>query len=170
MEDKSREFAQVKPEVVTKSIEEFSKPQYAVDILKVGVPVSMPHVEGAPGARLAIFACGSKKYFRQATDAACVPFIYLSEGVSNELFDDALQLAAEAEANFSGVLCGRATWKDGVPIYVKEGLGALEKWLNEQGVHNIERVNARLVAARPWFARFASDSNATAFRAGNAGS
>lgn len=53
---------------------------------------------------------------------------------------------------------------------MKEGLGALEKWLNEQGVHNIERVNARLVAARPWFARFASDSNATAFRAGNAGS
>jgi tagatose 1,6-diphosphate aldolase len=172
MEDKSREFAQVKPEVVTKSVEEFSKSPYAVDILKVGVPVSMPHVEGAPGAQRDWLYSReqAKKYFRQAADAAGVPFIYLSEGVSNELFDDALQLAAEAEVNFSGVLCGRATWKDGVPIYVNEGLGALEKWLSEQGVQNIERVNARLVAARPWFARFTSDSNATAFRAGNIGS
>jgi|SRR5215472_2074149 len=171
MEDKSREFAQVKPEVVTKSVEEFSKHQYGVDILKVGVPVSMPYVESAPGAeRDWVYSrAETKEYFRQSSDAAGVPFIYLSEGVSNELFDDGLQLAAEAGATFSGVLCGRATWKDGVPIYVSGGLGALENWLGEQGVRNIERVNARLAAARPWFACSASDSNATASRAGNKG-
>jgi tagatose 1,6-diphosphate aldolase len=169
MEDKSREFAQVKPDAVAESVEEFSKPQYGVDVLKVGVPVNMAYVEDAPGAeRDWLYSREeAKQHFRRAADAARVPFIYLSEGVGNELFEDALQLAAEAGANFSGVLCGRATWKDGVPIYVKEGLRALEKWLNEQGVHNIERVNARLVAARPWFARFARDSNETAFRAGS---
>jgi tagatose-1,6-bisphosphate aldolase len=42
-----------------------------------------------------------------------VPFIYLSEGASNDAFLHALELAAEAGVKFSGVLCGRAAWKDG---------------------------------------------------------
>jgi len=163
MEDKSREFAQVKPEVVTKSVEEFSKLRYGVDALKVGVFVSMAYVEGAPGAdRDWLYSREEAKiHFRSAADAAGVPFIYLSEGVSNELFDDALQLAAEAGSVFSGVLCGRATWKDGVPIYMNEGARALEKWLSDQGVKNILRVNARLSTATPWFAFREGDSAAT---------
>ncbi|PYT73601.1 MAG: tagatose 1,6-diphosphate aldolase [Acidobacteria bacterium] len=154
MEDKSREFAKLKTDVVTASVEEFSKPQYGVDVLKVGVPVSMAYVEGTPGAeRDWLYSREeAKRHFRRAASAARLPFIYLSEGVGNELFDDALQLAAEAGANFSGVLCGRATWKDGVPIHVREGLAALEKWLSGEGVRNIQRVNARLSAAKPWFA------------------
>jgi len=53
--------------------------------------------------------------------------------------------------NFSGVLCGRATWKDAIPIYGKQGVKALEDWLNDQGVKNIKNVNGRLTAAKPWF-------------------
>jgi hypothetical protein len=30
-------------------------------------------------------------------------------------------MAAEAGTDYSGVLCGRATWKDGIPIYGKQG-------------------------------------------------
>jgi tagatose 1,6-diphosphate aldolase len=163
LEDKSREFARVKPEVVTKSVEEFSKPQYGVDALKVGVPVSMAYVEGSPGAEADWLYSReeAKRHFRCAAEVARVPFIYLSEGVSNEAFDDALQLAAEAGAAFSGVLCGRATWKDGVPIYVNGGVAALEKWLSDQGVKNIKRVNGRLSAAKPWFAASKRDSAAT---------
>jgi tagatose 1,6-diphosphate aldolase len=163
MEDTSREFAKVKPEVVTLSVEEFSKPQYGVDVLKVGVPVNMAYVEGTPGAAPDCLYSRqeAKRHFRRAAEAACVPFIYLSEGVSNELFDEALRLAGEAGVNFSGVLCGRATWKDGVPIYVNEGVVALEKWLSDQGVKNIQRVNARLSAARPWFECYERDSTAT---------
>jgi len=163
MDEKGREFAKVKPDIVTQSVEEFSKPQYGVDVLKVGVPVSIAYVEGAPGAdKDCVYSREeARRRFRCAADAARVPFIYLSEGVSNELFDDALQLAAEAGARFSGVLCGRATWKDGVPIYLKEGVVALENWLKDQGVHNIQRVNARLRAAKPWFAPREGESAAT---------
>lgn len=166
MEDKSREFAQVKPAVVTQSVEEFSKPQYSVDVLKVGVPVDMAYVEGAPGVQQGWLhsRAEAKRHFRGAAQAARVPFIYLSEGVSNAVFDDALQLAAQAGARFSGVLCGRATWKDGVPIYINEGLGALENWLNDEGVKNIQRVNARLGAAQPWFAPREGESAATLSR------
>lgn len=163
MEDKSREFAKVKPDVVTQSVEEFSKPRYGVDVLKVGVPVNISYVEGAPGAeRDWLYSLEeAKAHFRCAAKAARVPFIYLSEGVSNELFDDALRLAAEARANFSGVLCGRATWKDGVVIYVREGVAALESWLKVEGVKNIERINARLSAAKPWFAPREGESAAS---------
>lgn len=163
MDEKSRDFAKVKPDVVVHSVEEFSKPQYGVDVLKVGMPVSMSYVEGAPGAAQD-WLCRrdeAKRHFCRASEAARVPFIYLSEGMSNELFADALQLASEAGAGFSGVLCGRATWKDGVPIYVKEGVAALEKWLAEEGAKNIQRVNARLGPAKPWFAALPGESAAS---------
>lgn len=60
-------------------------------------------------------------------------------------------MAAEAGTDFSGVLCGRATWKEGIPIYGKQGVKALEDWLNSEGVKNIEAVNAALKPAKPWW-------------------
>lgn len=163
MDEKSRHFAKLKPDVVVQSVEEFSKPQYGVDVLKIGVPVSMVYVEGAPGsAQDWLYRRDeAKRHLRRASEAARVPFIYLSEGVSNELFDYALQLASDSGANFSGVLCGRATWKDGVPIYVKEGVAALENWLRQEGARNIQCVNARLGAAKPWVAALQGKSAAT---------
>ena len=59
----------------------------------------------------------AKAFFRRAADVASRPFIYLSAGVSNAEFTEALELAAEAGTRFSGVLCGRATWKDGMYDY-----------------------------------------------------
>lgn len=152
MDEKGREFAKCKPEVVTASVAEFSKPQYAVDVLKVGVPVNMAYVEGSPsaGPETLYSREQAKQYFREAAVAARVPFIYLSEGVSNETFEYALELAGEAGAAFSGVLCGRATWKDGVAVFAQHGMNALDKWLSSEGIRNIQRVNAKLSAARSW--------------------
>jgi tagatose 1,6-diphosphate aldolase len=153
MDEKSREFAALKPEVVTRGIEEFSKPQYRVDVLKVGVPINMALVGSREGqtANAVYTREEAKEHFRRAAAAARKPFIYLSEGVSNETFSETLELATDAGTNFSGVLCGRATWKDGVPIFVTGGLSALEGWLASEGVKNIERVNALLASAKPWF-------------------
>jgi len=85
----------------------------------------------------------------------------LSEGVSNETFSDALAIAAEAGSGFSGVLCGRATWQDGVSAFAQHGEAALDAWLNDQGVKNIQNVNARLAAARPWNAKRSALSERT---------
>ena len=74
--------------------------------------------------------------------------------MSNETFGLALELAAEAGARFSGVLCGRATWKDGVAIFVRDGYAALEDWLHADGVRNIQNVNVRLAGAYPWFEKY----------------
>jgi tagatose 1,6-diphosphate aldolase len=156
MDDKGPEFARIKPEVVTRSVEKFCDPRFAVDVLKVGVPVNMNYVESAKISRSAwIYSREeSRAHFRRASQAASLPFIYLSEGVSNETFSDALVLATEAGSSFSGVLCGRAIWQGGVPVFAQHGAAALENWLQEHGVRNIQNVNAHLAAARPWFDKF----------------
>jgi tagatose 1,6-diphosphate aldolase len=46
---KSEEYAKVKPEKVFKTIEEFSKPQYDVTVLKVEIPFNIKYVEGFNG-------------------------------------------------------------------------------------------------------------------------
>lgn len=161
-DEKGIDFARRKPRMVTKSMEEFSKPQYGVDVLKVEVPVNMAFVAGARAAKgeLAYTRDQAKEYFREAAAAARKPFIYLSAGVSNETFAETLELAAESGVNFSGVLCGRATWKDGIPVYAKQGLKAFEDWLADQGVKNIQNVNSRLKAAKSWFSFYGVSSPA----------
>jgi tagatose 1,6-diphosphate aldolase len=46
-DEKGFEYAKAKPEIVKKSMEEFSKPQYFVDVLKVEVPINAEFVEGS---------------------------------------------------------------------------------------------------------------------------
>ena len=153
MDEKSIEFARIKHEVVAAGMSEFSKQRYRVDVLKVGMPVNLSFVEGSPSPDGAILHSReqAKQYFLSAAARASIPFIYLSEGVSNDAFRFGLELAAEARVGFSGVLCGRATWKDGVEILVKQGPHALQDWLGREGVRNIENVNECLGRARPWF-------------------
>ncbi|HXM92941.1 MAG TPA: tagatose 1,6-diphosphate aldolase [Candidatus Dormibacteraeota bacterium] len=160
MDEQRVEFARIKPDVTARSMEEFSRPEYAVDVIKVGVPVNMAFVKGqhSDSGTAAYTREEAKAHFLRAASSARRPFIYLSEGVSNEMFNDALELAVEAGANFCGVLCGRATWKDGVPIFATKGVQALEDWLSNQGTKNIQEVNARVAHAKPWFEIYGATS------------
>ncbi|HET7107447.1 MAG TPA: tagatose 1,6-diphosphate aldolase [Candidatus Acidoferrum sp.] len=153
MDEKGIEFARIKHEIVAAGMKEFSNPQYRVDVLKIGMPVNLSFVEGSPSSTGEILYTReqAKRHFLLAAACSSIPFIYLSEGVSNSAFQFGLQLASEAGAGFSGVLCGRATWKDGVEIFVKQGPRALEDWLASEGVRNIAGVNQCLAAAIPWF-------------------
>jgi len=162
LDEKGPEFARIKPDAVTRSIAEFCKPSYAVDVLKVGVPVNMHFVESSslPRSQAVYSRSQARSHFKHASQAASLPFIYLSEGVPNQLFTDALSLAAEAGSDFSGVLCGRAIWQGGVPVFVQHGACALDDWLQEHGVRNIQNVNAHLSAARPWFEKIGASSGA----------
>ncbi len=154
-DEKGVEFAKLKPQIVTRTMEEFSKPQYMVDVLKVEVPVNANFVEGSSVYK------GQKAYtreealghFRSAAAVATKPFIYLSAGVSNAQFIESLQMAAEAGTDYSGVLCGRATWKEGIPVYAKNGVKALEDWLAKDGIRNINAVNDAIKSAKPWYVK-----------------
>ena len=150
--EKGLEFAKIKPQVVIGSMKEFTKPQYNVDVLKVEVPVNAEFVEGSAvyKGEKAYTRAEALAYYRQGAEVATKPFIYLSAGVSNAQFVESLNMAKEAGTDFSGVLCGRATWKDGMPIYATKGVKALEDWLSTEGVKNINAVNAALTGATPW--------------------
>ena len=138
-------YAKIKPEIVKKSIEEFSKDRYHVDVLKIEVPVNMPYVDkGAYTKKEAI------DWFRTCANVTTKPFIYLSAGVSDDEFRASLTLATEAGVAWNGVLCGRATWKEGIPVYAKGGVKALETWLADRGVQNIQALNTVIEkGARP---------------------
>jgi tagatose 1,6-diphosphate aldolase len=147
-------LARRKPDAVTRYMEEFSQPRYGVDVLKVEVPFNIKYVEGsrAFAGNAAYTMNDAMRQFREAADAAQKPFIYLSAGVTNEVFLETLELAAQAGTQFSGVLCGRATWQEGIPVYAREGYDALVGWLEEKGVANIEALNAVLAkGAQPWW-------------------
>jgi len=158
-DEKGLDYAKKKPEVVIASMKEFSKDRYGVDVLKVEVPVNMKFVEGARayGGQKAYSKKEAMDLFRKAAGVATKPFIYLSAGVSNAEFTESLELAAEAEVKFNGVLCGRATWKDGIPVYAKQGADAFRKWLQSEGVKNINNVNERLKAATSWHAIYEAE-------------
>jgi tagatose 1,6-diphosphate aldolase len=161
-DEKGIEFAKIKPKYVTAYMEEFSKPRYGVDVLKVEVPVNMKYVSGtrAFGGQEAYSRQEAMKLFRESAAAASKPFIYLSAGVTDEMFRETLELAAEAGTSFSGVLCGRATWQDGIPAYAKEGVGGFEAWLEDRGVKNIQALNEVLAkGAKPWWDAYGGKGN-----------
>lgn len=152
-DNNSPEFARVKPRKVTGAMVEFSKECYHVDVLKVEVPVNMNFVEGFtnPGVEAVYTRDEALNFFKAQSDATDLPFIFLSAGVSAALFQETLVFAREAESTFNGVLCGRATWNDGVAIFAREGEAATRHWLQTTGRQNLEELNAVLqTTAHSW--------------------
>lgn len=146
----SKEFAKVKPHKVIEMMKEFSKPRYQVDVLKVEVPVNMKYVEGFAEGEVVYTKEEAAKYFKEQSEATNLPFIFLSAGVSASLFQDTLRFAHDAGSTFNGVLCGRATWADGVKPFVTGDEAQVRDWLQTQGRNNIEELNEVLkVTATP---------------------
>lgn len=139
---------------------EFSKSAYQVDVLKVEFPVITAYVEGSAvySGERAYGMEEALEHFRAADAAAQLPYIYLSAGVNSAEFLESLRLALRAGARFSGVLCGRANWQGGVPVYAKSAseldVGALTEWLKTSGLRNIRAINALLRSATPWHSWF----------------
>ncbi|KRM07149.1 tagatose 1,6-diphosphate aldolase [Liquorilactobacillus ghanensis DSM 18630] len=143
---KSKEYAKVKPHKVNEMIKEFAKDRYLVDVLKVEVPVNMAYVAGYNGENTAVYTKEeATAYFKEQTAATNnVPFIFLSAGVSAQLFQETLKFAATTGSTFNGVLCGRATWRGAIEPFAKEGKEAGKQWLDDQGRKNIEELNTIL--------------------------
>src|SRR5262245_46150441 len=80
-DEKGLEFARKKPEYVTRYMEEFSKPRYGVDVLKVEIPINVAYLAGSRafrGGEAAYDKAAALEIFRSAAAAAKKPFIYLS--------------------------------------------------------------------------------------------
>jgi len=162
-DEKGVAFARKKPEYVAQAMDEFSKPRYGVDVLKVELPVNPAFVAGTrsfTGEVIAYSRQETMEHFRNTASATSRPFIYLSAGSSDEVFCEMLELAAEAGVKYSGVLCGRATWQNAIPVYANKGVAALEGWLADQGRQNIQTLNNVLAqGAVPWWDVYGGKGN-----------
>ena len=162
-DEKGLTFARKKPGYVALTMQEFSKPCYGVDVLKIEVPINPTFMTGNPaftGEGVAYSRQEAIEHFRNVANATTMPFIFLSAGVTDEVFCEMLELAAEAGIKFSGVLCGRATWQEGIAVYAHEGIAALERWLKEQGTQKIQTINKVLArCATPWWDVYGGKDN-----------
>lgn len=140
-DNSTAEYAKVKPRKVIEAMKVFSDSRYNVDVLKVEVPVNMKFVEGFSDGETVYTKEEAANYFKLQEESTSLPYIYLSAGVSAKLFQDTLKFAHDSGAKFNGVLCGRATWANGVEVFAKEGEKATVEWLNTIGRKNIEELN-----------------------------
>ncbi len=170
-DEKGLAFARKKPEYVARAMQEFSKPQYGVDVLKVEMPINPTFMAGSSaftGEGVAYSHQEAIEHFRNAASATTMPFIFLSGGATDQVFCEMLELTAEASIKFSGVLCGRATWQEGIPIFANEGVVALTRWLEDRGVKNIQAVNNVLArCATPWWDVYGGRDNIEVVERGN---
>lgn len=80
-----------------------------------------------------------------------------------------LELAAEAGVRYAGVLCGRATWQNGISVYANKGVSALEDWLADRGAKNIQALDALLTrGATAWWDVYGGQDNIEVIEPNNA--
>lgn len=122
-------------DVVVRSVLEFSKPEYRIDLFKLESPV--------PPATLNSTVVDVESTFQQAFDAvgrvckeADIPWVLLSAGVTTKQFIRLLGYAYRAGA--SGFLAGRAIWK--APLSVFPDIDATRKALQSQGVDALQQI------------------------------
>lgn len=139
-DEKGKQFAKVRPRKVIEAMKKYSESRFNVDVLKVEVPVNMNYVEGF-GEAFVYTKEEAAEFFKEQTAATQLPFVYLSGGVSPELFNATLVFANESGSKFNGILCGRATWKAGTEVFLNEGQEAAKAWLLNKGLENLNQLN-----------------------------
>ena len=140
-DEKGIEFAKVKPHKVINAMRLYSESRFNVDVLKVEVPVNMNFVEGYAKNEYIYTKEEAAEFFLEQSNATNLPFIFLSAGVSSQLFIDTLNFAYKSGSKFNGVLCGRATWSDAAKAYVEDGINSSKNKLKSTCKNNILELN-----------------------------
>ena len=139
-----KEYAKLKPRKVIEAMKLYSQERFGVDVLKVEVPVNMKYVEGFAESEVLYTKEEATAFYKEQSNATSLPFIFLSAGVSAQLFQDTLHFAKESGSTFNGVLCGRATWAGATKAYQEGGEATTIKWLETIGKQNIVELDAVL--------------------------
>lgn len=136
---KSKEYAKLRPKKVIEAVKVFNDKKYKIDVLKLEAPVNMNYVEGFSDD-FVYTKQEARKFYKEQDEATDLPYIFLSGGVSAQLFKETIKFAKESGSNFNGVLCGRATWAGGVEMFAKDDQTAID-WLDSVGKENITSLN-----------------------------
>jgi tagatose 1,6-diphosphate aldolase len=144
--------ARRKPDLVVRTVQTYSDPDFNVDLLKVEFPASLKHTEEYQDEP---YGCGTTVYDRATVEEACrrldeaasVPWVILSSGVDIDEFVENLRLANAAGG--SGFLCGRAVWKHIIDHYPETE--NMADHMNTDGRGNFRDLLAVNESALPWF-------------------
>lgn len=139
-----KEYAKLKPRKVIEAMKLYSQERFGVDVLKVEVPVNMKYVESFAEGEILYSREEAAAFYKEQSEATHLPFIFLSAGVSAQLFQETLRFAKDSGSTFNGVLCGRATWAGATKAYQEGGEATTIKWLETVGKQNIVELNAVL--------------------------
>ncbi|WP_057490593.1 tagatose 1,6-diphosphate aldolase [Streptococcus orisasini] len=131
-----REYAKIKPHKVIEAMKLYADPRYHVSVLKVEVPVDMNFVEGF-GDDYVYTKEEAAAFYKEQAKISNLPFVFLSAGVSAQMFHDTLNFAKASGSTFNGVLCGRATWAGAAKAYKEAGSDKAAEWLQTIGKSNI---------------------------------
>lgn len=140
-DSQSKDYATKKPHKVINMMKKFSDSRFNVDVLKVEVPVNMEYVEGFGQSDFVYTKEEAAGFFQKQAESTHLPYIFLSAGVEAELFYETLRFAKASGSTFNGVLCGRATWSEGVEIFIKEGKETAIAWMKNEGSKKIKQLN-----------------------------
>lgn len=139
----SAEYAKAKPGLVRAGTQAFADPKFAIDILKVEIPVNFNFVEGYGTPQMS--KAEAEAAFVAASDAAGdIPLLYLSAGVTFEQFRDALAFSRQAGVRSLGFMCGRAIWSDAIGIFGKLGPDAMAEWMQTTGRDRLSQLKAAI--------------------------
>lgn len=131
------EFTFQKPLLILRSVKEFSKKEYAVDVLKLQFPCDLNYVKTFKNKKNALF---SKKdcsnFCRLISEQSRVPWVLLSAGVDMVVFVEQLKIAMKNGC--SGFLAGRAVWKNALS-FVDDHVR--KEWIKSRAVSNIKILN-----------------------------
>lgn len=132
-------------EDVIKTVEEFSGPDFGVDIFKLESPIPAADVPGPDGDPDAVAQCS--QYFQELGKASNRPWVMLSAGATKPAFKNVMHYAYEAGA--SGFLAGRAIWWDDFQAF--PDLDAMKKGMAENAVPYMQSLS-QMTAERalPW--------------------
>ena len=140
-DEKGSEFAKLRPNKVIRAMSLFSESRYKVDVLKVETPVNMNYVEGLGDKKAIYTQKEASQYFKEQENSTNLPYIFLSGGITADLFNKSLKFARASGSRFNGVLCGRATWKGATEALITNGWETSKKWLIEKGLQNLKALN-----------------------------
>ncbi len=126
-------------------MEEFSKPQYRVDMLKVEVPINAEYVEGSSvyKGQKAYTREEALKHFREAAAIAHKAIYLLERRREQRAVHGVAEDGVRSGTDYSGVLCGRATWKEGIPVYAKKGVQGAGRMASTRGRKEHQRGQRR---------------------------
>jgi tagatose 1,6-diphosphate aldolase len=129
---------------VLKSVEEFARPDYGIDVFKLESPIAAADVPGTDGADSA----AAQALFDEMGRLAGRPWVMLSAGAGKADFARILSHAYAAGA--SGYLAGRAIWADAFTAF--PDWDAIRAGLRRDSVAYMGDLNRMTdAAALPWF-------------------